>query len=60
MSALRIINSSFYQSMIHAMMETNVFVFAASKGNELSYESERWGGGHGAFTCNILNALSGG
>jgi len=46
--------------MIHAMMETNVFVFAASKGNELSYESERWGGGHGAFTCNILNALSGG
>jgi len=45
--------------MIRAMMESNAFVFAASQGNELSYEDPRWGGGHGAFTFSILNALRG-
>ena len=43
--------------MIRAMMESNAFVFAASQGNELSYEDTRWGGGHGVFTYNVLNAL---
>jgi uncharacterized caspase-like protein len=45
--------------MIRAMMESNAFVFAASQGNELSYEDARWGGGHGVFTYSILNALQG-
>jgi len=45
--------------MIRAMMESNAFVFAASQGNELSYEDARWGGGHGVFTFSILNALRG-
>ena len=45
--------------MIRAMMESNAFVFAASQGNELSYEDARWGGGHGVFTYNVLNALRG-
>ena len=45
--------------MIRAMMESNAFVFAASQGNELSYEDTRWGGGHGVFTYNVLNALRG-
>ncbi|MDR3020127.1 MAG: caspase family protein [Treponema sp.] len=45
--------------MIRSMMESNAFVFAASQGNELSYEDVRWGGGHGVFTYSILNALRG-
>jgi len=45
--------------MIRAMMESNAFVFAASQGNELSYEDAKWGGGHGVFTYSILNALRG-
>jgi len=45
--------------MIRTMMESNAFVFAASQGNEVSYEDPRWGGGHGVFTYNILNALKG-
>ena len=45
--------------MIRSMMESNAFVFAASQGNELSYESASWGGGHGVFTYSVLNALRG-
>jgi len=45
--------------MIRAMMRSNAFVFASSQGSEESYEHPNWGGGHGAFTYSILNALRG-
>lgn len=34
-------------------------IFTASEANELSQESERWGGGHGVFTHFLLESLSG-
>jgi uncharacterized caspase-like protein len=43
--------------MVRALQESNAFVFAASRGNELSYESKELG--HGFFTYNIMNALKG-
>ena len=45
--------------MVRALQESNAYVFAASQGNESSYESPQWGGGHGVFTYSILNALKG-
>jgi uncharacterized caspase-like protein len=45
--------------MVRALQESNAYVFAASQGNESSYESQQWGGGHGVFTYSILNALRG-
>jgi len=45
--------------MIHALQESNAYVFSASQGNESSLEHERWGGGHGVFTYSVLNALRG-
>ena len=43
--------------MTRAMMESNAFVFAASEGNELSWEDPRLG--HGYFTDSIMKALGG-
>jgi len=34
-----------------------VLVLAASKGRQVSFESDRFGGGHGAFTWAVLQAL---
>jgi len=45
--------------MIRIFMESNAYVFAASQGNESSYEDTKWGGGHGVFTYNILKAIHG-
>jgi uncharacterized caspase-like protein len=43
--------------MVRSLMDTNAFVFAASRGNELSYESKELG--HGFFTYSIMSALGG-
>ena len=43
--------------MVRSLMDTNAFVFAASRGNELSYEDARLG--HGYFTYSIMSALGG-
>jgi WD40 repeat protein/formylglycine-generating enzyme required for sulfatase activity len=43
--------------MVRSLMDTNAFVFAASRGNELSYESKELG--HGFFTHSIMSALGG-
>ena len=43
--------------MVRSLMDTNAFVFAASRGNELSYEDPRLG--HGYFTYSIMSALGG-
>jgi dipeptidyl aminopeptidase/acylaminoacyl peptidase len=43
--------------MVRSLMDTNAFVFAASRGNELSYEDARLG--HGYFTYSIMTALGG-
>ena len=43
--------------MVRSLMDTNAFVFAASRGQELSYESRELG--HGFFTHSILTALKG-
>jgi hypothetical protein len=43
--------------MVRSLMDTNAFVFAASKGNESSYEMAEFG--HGAFTYSVLAALGG-
>jgi WD40 repeat protein len=43
--------------MVRSLMDTNAFVFAASRGNELSYESRELG--HGFFTHSIMSALGG-
>jgi len=47
------------ERMIHALQESNAYVFSASQGNESSLEDKRWGGGHGVFTYSVLNALRG-
>jgi len=36
-----------------------VVMFTASETNQLSQESDRWGGGHGAFTHYLLEGLQG-
>ena len=38
---------------------TGKAVFASSTGRQLSQEGEQFGGGHGAFTAALLEALSG-
>lgn len=38
---------------------TGISVLASSTGREVSVESERFGGGHGAFTASLLEALKG-
>ena len=43
--------------MVRSLMDTNAFVFAASRGNESSYEDPRLG--HGYFTYSIMSALGG-
>jgi uncharacterized caspase-like protein len=43
--------------MVRSLMDTNAFVFAASRGNELSYESRELG--HGFFTHSVMTALKG-
>jgi WD40 repeat protein len=43
--------------MIRSLMDSNAFVFAASRGSELSYEFPNLG--HGAFTYSILSGLKG-
>jgi uncharacterized caspase-like protein len=43
--------------MVRSLMDTNAFVFAASRGNELSYESRELG--HGFFTYSVMTALKG-
>ena len=42
-----------------ALAQPGRLIFTASEARELSYESEKWGGGHGAFTWCILEGLSG-
>jgi len=37
----------------------SVLTFSASESNELSQESQSWGGGHGVFTYYILEGLKG-
>lgn len=34
-------------------------ILTAADDNELSYEDARWGGGHGAFTYNLIEGLKG-
>lgn len=36
-----------------------VFRLLASRANERSFEDQRWGGGHGAFTHFLLEGLKG-
>jgi len=43
--------------MVRSLMDTNAFVFAASRGNEFSYEDPKIG--HGFFTHSIMTALNG-
>jgi WD40 repeat protein len=43
--------------LVRYLMDTNAFVFAASRGNESSYEFPNLG--HGAFTYSILSGLKG-
>ena len=43
--------------MVRSLMDTNAFVFAASRGNELSYEDPKLG--HGYFTHSVMSALKG-
>jgi uncharacterized caspase-like protein len=43
--------------MVRSLMDTNAFVFTASRGTELSYESRELG--HGFFTHSVLTALGG-
>jgi len=43
--------------MVRSLMDTNAFVFTASRGNELSYESKELG--HGFFTYSVMSALKG-
>jgi uncharacterized caspase-like protein len=43
--------------MVRSLMDTNAFVFAASRGNESSYEDPKLG--HGYFTHSVMSALKG-
>jgi uncharacterized caspase-like protein len=43
--------------LVRYLMDTNAFVFASSRGNELSQERAEFG--HGVFTYSILNAIKG-
>jgi uncharacterized caspase-like protein len=43
--------------LVRYLMDTNAFVFASSRGNELSQERPEYG--HGVFTYSILNAIKG-
>jgi len=43
--------------MVRSLMDTNAFVFTASRGNELSYEDPKLG--HGYFTHSVMSALKG-
>jgi uncharacterized caspase-like protein len=43
--------------LVRYLMDTNAFVFASSRGNELSQERAEFG--HGVFTYSILNAIQG-
>jgi len=43
--------------MVRSLMDTNAFVFAASRGNELSYEDPKLG--HGFFTNSVMSAIKG-
>ena len=42
-----------------ARSASGVAMFSASQSNELSQESEEWGGGHGVFTYYLLQGLQG-
>jgi len=42
-----------------ALSEPGRLIFTASEARELSYESNQWGGGHGAFTYFLLEGLNG-
>ena len=44
-----------HDRMLRLFMDTNAYVFAACKGNELSYEPTELG--HGVFTYSIVNTL---
>jgi WD40 repeat protein len=43
--------------MVRMLMNSNAFVFAASRGNEYSYEDPKLG--HGFFTYSVMSALGG-
>ena len=42
-----------------ALAQTGRLIFTASEVRELSHESPKWGGGHGAFTYFLLRGLTG-
>jgi TPR repeat protein len=42
-----------------AQSSSGVAMFSASQANELSRESEQWGGGHGVFTFYLIQGLQG-
>ena len=42
-----------------ALAEAGRLIFTASEVRELSHESKKWGGGHGAFTHFLLKGLNG-
>jgi tetratricopeptide (TPR) repeat protein len=42
-----------------ALTEGELFLYTASRPGEVSYEGPQYGGGHGAFTYHVLEALNG-
>jgi hypothetical protein len=42
-----------------ALAQAGRLIFTASEARELSHESDKWGGGHGAFTHFLLEGLNG-
>jgi hypothetical protein len=42
-----------------ALAQPGRLIFTASEARELSHESDKWGGGHGAFTHFLLRGLNG-
>jgi hypothetical protein len=47
----------FLYDVAHA--KPGVLLFSASEVNQVSYEDERWGGGHGVFTHYLMEGLNG-
>jgi tetratricopeptide (TPR) repeat protein len=49
------------QNVNHALIDLNksMFSFTASRDREVSFESPKWGGGHGIFTYYVVRGLEG-
>jgi uncharacterized caspase-like protein len=52
-------NNLFNQYVAHAANDSDRAVITASDISQLSYESDKWGGGHGVFTFFLLKGLHG-